>query len=172
MESVCGPIIPRRGFWNPGLQVAGDAADKIHGGATVIANNPSFFFYLTYILRVPEQGADWKFAGVLPDTVRYPNVMSADEWMASGHPFAPTVIWIRGMADPQTEGPMTAAAKQLDQSCGSPRFAPHDARPGISMETEILSSTWRIAMANRSPRIRLCVRDLAGNIPHPRSLTY
>ncbi len=106
-------------FLEPWLQVAGDAADKMHGGATIIANNPSFFFYMTYILRVPEQGADWKFAGMLPDTVRYPNVMSADEWLASGHPFAPTVIWIRGMADPQTEEPMTAAAKQLDQSCGA-----------------------------------------------------
>jgi hypothetical protein len=106
-------------FLEPWDRVAGDAADKIHGGATVIANNPSFFFYLTYILRVPDQGADWKFAGMLPDSVRYPNAISADEWLASGHPFAPTVVWIRGMADPQTEGPMDAAAHELDQTCGA-----------------------------------------------------
>ena len=106
-------------FLEPWDRVAGDAAEKIHGGATVIANNPSFFFYLTYVLRVPDQGANWKFAGVLPDSVRYPNVMSADEWMASGHPFAPTILWIHGMADPQTEGPMNAAEHELDQACGA-----------------------------------------------------
>jgi hypothetical protein len=106
-------------FLEPWAQVAGDAADKIHGGAKVISNNPSFFFYLTYILRAPDESADWKFAGVLPDSVRYPNVTSADEWMASGHPFAPTVMWIRGMAGPQTGGPMNEAAHELDRACGA-----------------------------------------------------
>jgi hypothetical protein len=106
-------------FLEPWLQVAGDAADKIHGGATVIANNPSFYFYLTYILRVPDQGLDWKFQGVLPDTVRTPRVMSADEWLAAGHPFTPAVVLIRGMADPQTQGPMDDAEKELDKACGS-----------------------------------------------------
>jgi hypothetical protein len=106
-------------FLEPWLQVAGDAADKIHGGATVISNNPSFYFYLTYILRAPNGGMDWKFAGVLPDSVRYPHVMSADEWMAAGHPFAPSIVLIRGMADPQTQGEMDGAARELDQVCGA-----------------------------------------------------
>ena len=106
-------------FLEPWVQVAGDAAEKIHAGATVIANNPSFFFYLTYILRAPDQRADWKFEGVLPDTVRYPKVTSADEWLAAGHLFTPTVVWIRGMADPQTQGPMDAAAQELDRACGA-----------------------------------------------------
>jgi Dolichyl-phosphate-mannose-protein mannosyltransferase len=106
-------------FLEPWVQVAGDAADKIHGGATIIANNPSFFFYLTYILRAPGGGADWKFAGVLPDSVHYPNVMSADQWLAAGHPFAPTVLWIRGMDGPQPGGSMDDAAHELDQACGA-----------------------------------------------------
>ena len=106
-------------FLEPWVQVAGDAAEKIHVGAKVISNNPSFFFYLTYILRAPDEGADWKFTGMLPDTVHYPNVMSGDEWLAAGHPFAPTVVWIRGMADPQTQGPMDAAAHELDKACGA-----------------------------------------------------
>jgi hypothetical protein len=106
-------------FLEPWVQVAGDAADKIHGGAKVISNNPSFFFYLTYILRAPDESANWKFSGVLPDSVRYPNVLSADEWMASGHPFAPTIVWIHGMADPQTETAMNAAVHELDQACGA-----------------------------------------------------
>jgi hypothetical protein len=106
-------------FLEPWLQVAGEAADKLQKGATIIANNPSFFFYLTYILRVPDQGANWKFMGVLPDSVHYPNVMSADQWLASGHPYAPAVTWIRGVADPQTQRPMDDAAQQLDKACGA-----------------------------------------------------
>jgi hypothetical protein len=106
-------------FLEPWAQVAGDAADKVHGGATVIANNPSFFFYLTYILRAPGGGADWKFAGVLPDSVYYPKVMSAQQWLAAGHPFTPTVVWIRGMDGPQMGGPMDDAAHELDRACGA-----------------------------------------------------
>ncbi|MBZ5697702.1 MAG: glycosyltransferase family 39 protein [Acidobacteriia bacterium] len=106
-------------FIEPWPTIAEDAANKIQGGATVIANNPSFFFYLTYALRVPGNGAIWKFAGVLPDDVRHPRVTSADKWLASGHPLATTMIWIRGMADPQTQGPMDDAAHELGQSCGA-----------------------------------------------------
>ena len=106
-------------FIEPWLSVAGDAADKIHSGATVISNDPSFFFYLTYILRVPDQGANWKFLGVLPDSVHYPHVMSADQWLASGHPFTPVIVLIRGIAEPLTQGPMDAAAHELDQACGA-----------------------------------------------------
>jgi hypothetical protein len=106
-------------FLEPWLQVAGEAAEKLHKGSTIIANNPSFFFYLTYILRVPDQGANWKFMGILPDSVHIPNVMSADEWLASGKPYAPAVTWIRGVADAQTVGPMDNAAQQLDKTCGA-----------------------------------------------------
>ena len=106
-------------FMEPWPTIAQDAANKIQGGATVIANNPSFFFYLTYSLRVPSNGTKWKFAGLLPDEVRHPHVTSADEWIASGHPLATTMIWVRGMADPQTQGPMDDAAQELGQSCGA-----------------------------------------------------
>jgi hypothetical protein len=106
-------------FIEPWLSVAGDAADKIHAGAAVISNDPSFFFYLTYILRVPDQGANWKFLGMLPDSVRYPHVMSADQWLGVGHPFTRVIVLVRGMADPQTQGPTDAAAHELDQACGA-----------------------------------------------------
>lgn len=106
-------------FIEPWLQVAGDAADKVQSGATVIANNPSFFFYLTYILRVPDTATNWKFAGVLPDTVHTPRVTSAYAWIASGHPFTPVMIWIRGMDGPQIETPMDDAAHVLDRNCGA-----------------------------------------------------
>jgi len=105
-------------FVEPWLQTAGDAADKIQSGATVIANSPSFFFYLTYILRVPDSGANWKFAGALPDSVHHPRVYSAETWLASGHPISPAMTWIHGVAGSQTEKPMNDAVGELDRSCG------------------------------------------------------
>jgi hypothetical protein len=106
-------------FFEPWPVIAQDAADKIQSGATVIANNPSFFFYLSYDLRVPDNGATWNFAGVLPDDVHHPHVVSADEWLASGRPLATTMVLVRGVADPLTQGPMDDAAHQLGQSCGT-----------------------------------------------------
>jgi hypothetical protein len=106
-------------FIEPWERTAQDAAAKVRGGATVIANNPSFFFYLTYILRVPESGASWKFAGTVPDQVQHPQVMSPEQWLASGHPFAPSMIWVRGMGGQISEGPMEQAAQELDHGCGA-----------------------------------------------------
>jgi len=106
-------------FIEPWERTAQDAAAKVRGGATVVANNPSFFFYLTYILRVPENGASWKFAGMLPDQVQQAQVKSPEQWLGAGHPFAPSMIWVRGMGGQITEGPMDQAAQELDHGCGA-----------------------------------------------------
>jgi hypothetical protein len=106
-------------FLEPWPRIAQDAANKIQeSDATVISNSPSFFFYLTYDLRAIETGPKSQFAGLLPDDVRHPHVTSADEWLASGHPVAPLMIYVRGVADPQTEPPMENAARELGRSCG------------------------------------------------------
>ena len=106
-------------FLEPWQQVAFDAAKKVHSGATVIANNPSFFFYLTYILRAPEGATPWKFVGLLPDQVRHPQVKSPEEWLAGGHPVGPSMVWIRGMGGPQPGGPVDEAARELGSACGT-----------------------------------------------------
>jgi hypothetical protein len=106
-------------FLEPWPKIAEDAATKIQSGATLIGNNPSFFFYLTYILHVPEGSMPWKFAGLLPDQVRHPRVKSPEEWLASGHSVGPTMIWVRGEADRQTNESMEAAALELGRACGT-----------------------------------------------------
>ena len=106
-------------FIEPWQEVAGDAAAKIHDGATVIADHPSFLFYLTYILRVPNQNGPWRFEGLLPDSVKHPQVFSPVGWLAAGHPSAGKMILIRGGRDPGGNEPIDEAARQLDQSCGS-----------------------------------------------------
>jgi hypothetical protein len=106
-------------FLEPWQQVAEDAEKKIHSGATLIANNPSFFFYLTYVLHAPTSATPWKFEGLLPYQVRHPQVMSAAEWLGSGHPVGPSMTWIHGEGAPQMEGPMEDAARELGQACGA-----------------------------------------------------
>ncbi len=106
-------------FIEPWQEVAGDAASKIRGGATVIADHPSFLLYLTYFLHVPNQNGPWKFEGLLPETVKHPQVFSSVGWLAAGHPTGGEMILIRGGRDPGENGPVDEVARQLDQSCGS-----------------------------------------------------
>jgi hypothetical protein len=103
----------------PWQEVAGDVAAKIRGGAAVIADQPSFLFYLTYILHVPSQNGSWRFEGLLPDSVKHPQVYSPAGWLAAGHPTSGKMILIRGGRDSGGSGSIDDAARQLDQSCGS-----------------------------------------------------
>ncbi len=106
-------------FIEPWQEVAGDAAAKIGNGATVIADHPSFLLYLTYILRVPAENGPWKFEGLLPDSVKHPQVFSPEGWLAAGHPTSGKMILVRGGRDPGGNQPIDDAARLLDQSCGS-----------------------------------------------------
>ena len=110
-------------FLDPWVQIAGNAADKIHTGAGLVSNSRPLLFYLTYALRVPAGAGPTKFEGFIPDSAQWPNVTTPDQWLSSGHPILPSMIWIRGTADPQTEGPaaksMSEAGDTLDHGCGS-----------------------------------------------------
>jgi hypothetical protein len=106
-------------FIEPWQEVAGDAAAKIRSGATVIADHPSFLLYLTYFLRVPNQNGQWRFEGLLPDSVTHPRVYSPEGWLAAGYPTSGKMILIRGGSDSGGSEPIDDAARQLDQSCGS-----------------------------------------------------
>jgi hypothetical protein len=107
------------GFLEPWPQVADVAAGKIREGSTIISDKPAFFFYLTYALREPGSGLPWKMTGLLPDQVRHPQVKSAAEWMAGGHPIPPAAVWVRGMTGLADAGIMAEAAHELDRGCGA-----------------------------------------------------
>jgi hypothetical protein len=106
-------------FLEPWPRVADLAAGKIREGATVIADKPSFFFYLTYALRESGSGLPWKIAGLLPDQVRHPQVKSVTDWMAAGHPIPPSAVWVRGVPGSEETDPMAEAAHELDRACGA-----------------------------------------------------
>jgi hypothetical protein len=106
-------------FIEPWQEVAGDAAAKIRGGATVISDRPSFLFYLTYLLRVPSQNGPWRFEGLLPDSIKHPQVYSPAGWLAAGNPTSGKMILVRSGGESGGDKPMDDAARRLDQSCGS-----------------------------------------------------
>jgi hypothetical protein len=106
-------------FIEPWQEVASEATAKINGGATVIADHPSFLLYLTYFLHVPPQGGEWVFEGLLPDVVKHRQVFSSAGWLAAGHPTSAKMLLIRGDGDVSGNQPLDDAARQLDGTCGS-----------------------------------------------------
>jgi hypothetical protein len=106
-------------FIEPWQEIAADAVNQISGGATVIADHPSFLFYLTYYLRLPIQNVPWRFEGLLPDSVTHPQVFSPQGWLNTGHPTHGKMMVIRAGRDLSGTDPIDQAINQLDQSCGS-----------------------------------------------------
>ncbi|HWF12939.1 MAG TPA: hypothetical protein VG272_04325 [Candidatus Acidoferrales bacterium] len=106
-------------FVEPWQEIAADAANQINSGATVIADHPSFLFYLTYYLRVPAQNGPWRFEGLLPDSVTHPQVFSPHGWLSAGHPTRGKMMVIRAGRDLDGTDPIDNAIKLLDQTCGS-----------------------------------------------------
>ena len=79
-------------FLAPWPAIASEAASALNDGSGVVANNPTFFLYLTYVLQPPPGGTGpaggpaWRFFGSLPDGVRIEGIWSADQWLAAGRP--------------------------------------------------------------------------------------
>lgn len=79
----------------PWQSIAAQAADVVSHGGAVIANNPSFFFYATYLL--PEHNGQDRFVGLLPDTASRSGVFDPQHWIASEYPVRPTMMLIKGL---------------------------------------------------------------------------
>ena len=82
----------------PWDQVARQAAEVAANGGIVIGNNPSFFFYLTYFTPATSPATSGNFAGILPSSVRAPNIYSPQEWMDAGAPTRPVVMVFDGLS--------------------------------------------------------------------------
>jgi hypothetical protein len=82
----------------PWDQVARQASEVAGNGGIVIGNNPSFFFYLTYFTPSTSPVTKGYFAGLLPLSVRAPNVYTPQQWIAAGTPTSQTVVVFDGLS--------------------------------------------------------------------------
>lgn len=106
-------------FVEPWQEIAANSANQISSGATIIADQPAFLFYLTYYLHLPEQNGPWRFEGLLPEAVTYPQVFSPAGWLDAGHPTHGKMVVIRSGQNPDGNAPTNQVVNLLDQSCGS-----------------------------------------------------
>jgi hypothetical protein len=101
-------------FIEPWGDLAVEAGSAVRQGGVVVGNDPSFFLYLTYALRLP-QSTPWRFVGILPSLVQDQQVWGPDEWQAAGRPLPPAVLWVAGTPESAS---MDDAGNWLDHNCG------------------------------------------------------
>jgi Dolichyl-phosphate-mannose-protein mannosyltransferase len=82
----------------PWDQVARKAAEVAGNGGIVIGNNPSFFFYLTYFTPSTNPVTRAYFAGLLPLSVRAPNIYTPQQWVDAGSPTSASVAVFDGLS--------------------------------------------------------------------------
>lgn len=103
-------------FVEPWAEVAGDIAARMDDRAIVIGNNNSFFFYLTYALRDP-QDRTWRFPGMLTMHASHPRVFDVVAWLPSERRVAPRTLLVRGSNTPPVVQATLDAQRWLDSHC-------------------------------------------------------
>lgn len=135
-------------FFEPWEAVAQGAAQTVRNGGLVVGNNPSFLFYLTYALQVPESSSGWQFSGVLTEGVTHPQVWDPGDWEAAGRPLRPAVLWVRGMPGPEQGTAIAAAGEWLDQRCPGGTFHYFDRDPSYQAKQKFAPGIdqllWRV----------------------------
>ncbi len=132
----------------PWEAIAGRAAGVVRDGGTVIGDNPSFFFYLTYLLPTqPIASRPSGFAGLLPDSVRAQGVYSARQWAEAGHPVGNTALLVEGLHYSRSPDPTEAPQLWLDAHCSVTHAERLVRDPGGALKqryTHIPQPEWRI----------------------------
>jgi hypothetical protein len=82
----------------PWDQVARQAAEVAGNGEIVIGNNPSFFFYLTYLLPSTNPMTNRYYAGLLPTSLHAPDIYTPQQWISAGAPVKQTVAVVDGLS--------------------------------------------------------------------------
>jgi len=101
----------------PWEQIARQAAEVADSGGAVIGNSPSFFFYLTYLLPHVGPEATAHFAGLLPETVRTPNVFTPEQWVKEGSPRHQTIALFDGLSFGAPGPSIDELRSSLDSRC-------------------------------------------------------
>ena len=147
----------------PWQAVARQASTIVGPQGAVIGNNPSFFFYLTYLLpTTPVAFENARFPGLLPDSVHNPSVYTPKQWIDSNEPTAARVLLVRGTHYGTGEESTEEAQSWLDSHCAlleSKRLV-HDTGWQLKQSyTGILQPEWRV-----ETRMYDCRSNLGGTI--------
>lgn len=103
----------------PWDQVARQAANLSSHKNIVVGNNPSFFFYLTYLLPETSPIKTGQFAGFLPDSISVPNIYAPEQWSDAGAPTGPSIVLFDGLSTglPGPSSMMDAIRSSLNDRC-------------------------------------------------------
>ena len=138
----------------PWERVAQDSANTVRSGGVVIGNNPSFFFYLTYLLpETPVAPHGGSFAGLLPDSVRTPNVYTPQQWIDAGRPTRQTVILAEGLHYGTSADATDETEHWLDAHCSLRGVDKKVRDPGAGFKQRYAQLTqleWRVQVRNYS----------------------
>jgi hypothetical protein len=138
--------------WN---EVAHEAASVARSGGIVIGNNPSFFFYLTYLLPDGDQPpAVSRFPGLLPAATRRDRVYDPQQWLTAGERLGPTVFLVKGLHYGTPEAPTDEAERYLDNHCKLTNVEKKVYDPGAAWKARFAPDTgqipWRIQLRSYS----------------------
>lgn len=140
----------------PWETVARRSATTVANGGMVIGNNPSFFFYLTYLLpQSPIAPYAGRFPGLLPDSVRTANVYTPQQWMAAGRPVRPVVMLVKGVHYGTPAAPTDETQKWLDDHCHTDNVERSVRDSGADFKKTYVSFSqpeWRVEVRNYSCR--------------------
>jgi Dolichyl-phosphate-mannose-protein mannosyltransferase len=134
----------------PWESIARRAAGVVRDHGTVIGNNPSFFFYLTYSLpnRSSSSSRHPDFEGLLPYSVRIPGVYDPQQWILADRPVTPAVLLVKGLDYGVPAGPTVETERWLNDHCELSNLERevHDAGSQLKKKfaPEVEQPEWRI----------------------------
>jgi hypothetical protein len=132
----------------PWEEVAQQAAEVASKDGIVIGNNPSFFFYLTYLVPPKKPKHVRNLSGLLPESTRRARVYDPKQWIDADHPVRSTILFVKGLQYGIPAGPTIETENWLDSHCNavSTRQFAHDI--GASWKQRFAPTTgqleWRI----------------------------
>jgi Dolichyl-phosphate-mannose-protein mannosyltransferase len=132
----------------PWESIAQGAAGIVRQQGVVVGDNPSFFFYLTYLLPTESvTPGSPGFAGLLPDSVRAARVYSTRQWQQAGHPVGHITLLIKGQHFGGSANVTQDAQSWLDSNCNLQIDERMVRDPGSQVKQRyswILQPEWRI----------------------------
>lgn len=101
----------------PWPAIAAEATETVRQGGVVVANNSSFFFYLTYALGPDYLGTGATFHGYLPQWVRHPRIYNLGQWIQAGQPTGASTLLVKGLNYPEPPEGMQEIMRWMGGRC-------------------------------------------------------